>query len=591
MSETYRVVTQGLKEGFSSELATERLVALFKSTKERIQPLLESNDVVVKKGLSHLSATQYKDALERCGCHCRVEPERAAAAATGVRDIAVARLSGTDGDRKPSPAQQTTPPASSEAGPISEQQVQTIIPRLHRQSANDTDAQSRADLDAAVEHRLTGDLAISFTFKANGTDANITYRMLDALHMTASELCTLANDNLYALLHPALAFKQMRLAKPGAENDANAIRFFNYVETGGSMEASCILLAPIWASVKHLLVGPLRIVIPTPNICMFCGADDAITFRMMCDIARDLKAEAGVSGLSDMIYTVNEAGRLSVVAQASDPGNLTLSHARLREIQPNLLASDQSPDDGKRNASMQVLADQLQSGDSRAAVVVNAEDGIVAAYADELDCVALLKFDQRIARTKGWQVGTRLLTVNGYAGKEQGIASDLVLGPNYLGNFGNFRPLIADLLTDDLAHLEHLKAQISEDEWSRALQMGKQALAGNIVKPRDGRPLYCATPAKAEPKVTVQSKTAVQRNATAKKPEPAVTVTYRDLAKALAVMLVCFWLVWLGVSHFRSMPVDLSYFMAWFGILFFAVVGVQYGRVAARCWSLLAGSR
>src|SRR5579862_3937371 len=75
MDDTYRVVAQGLQDGFSSELATERLVALFKSTKERIQPLLDTKETVVKKGLNHPSATQYKAALERCGCRCRIEPD------------------------------------------------------------------------------------------------------------------------------------------------------------------------------------------------------------------------------------------------------------------------------------------------------------------------------------------------------------------------------------------------------------------------------------------------------------------------------------------------------------------------------------
>jgi hypothetical protein len=408
--------------------------------------------------------------------------------------------------------------------------------------------------------------------------------MLDALHMTADELCTLAKDNLYALLHPALTFKQMRLVKPGAEDDPNAMRFYNYIETGGAMEASCILLAPIWPSVKHLLVGPLRIIVPRPDTCMFCGADDATSLAMMCGAAMELKAEAGAVDLSDLIYSVSEDGRLLVVAEASNPGNLNLSHARLREIQPNLFASD----DDQRKASVQVLADQLQSGDSRAAVVVNAEDGIVAAYTDEMDCVALLRFDPSIARAQGWQVGTRLLTVNGYTGNEQDRATDLVLGPKHLGNFGNFRPLIADLLTDDLAQLEYRKSQISADEWSRALEMGKQALAAKTVKPRDGRPLYCATPAKA-PGATARSKTDVRGNAPDKASEPAATVTFVDFAKLLAVVSVCFWFVWLGISHVRSMPVDLPYFMAWFGILFFAVVGFKFARLTILCWSLLTG--
>ena len=145
MAATYRVVTQDLQEGFSSELVTEKLVALFKSTKEHIQPLLESNGRVVKKGLDHLSATKYKDALERCGCHCRIETDNA------------------------------------HPSPFSKEQLRTIVPRLQRQTSSDTDTQSRAAGDASVVHRLAGDLAITFTVKGSSADANITYRMMDAL--------------------------------------------------------------------------------------------------------------------------------------------------------------------------------------------------------------------------------------------------------------------------------------------------------------------------------------------------------------------------------------------------------------------------
>jgi uncharacterized protein YtpQ (UPF0354 family) len=546
VTDTYRVVTHGLKEGFSSELATEKLIALFKSTKERVRPLLESTEVVVKKGMDHPSATKYKNALERCGCQCRVEPDKVPATAKGT----------------PSP----TP----------EQPLQNVIlPRLQRQSPNNT----ARDPNAPVIHRLTGDLAVSFfTKQGDGTEADITCDLLDGLRITAEQLYSIAKHNLYALVQPVFTAKQMRVAPQLRANAAGSTSFFYQVETGGSMEAACILLPSVWESVKDLVAGPLRIVVPTQTTCMFCGADDELTFAVMCEIAHQTKVEGGDSALSDLIYTVDADGSLSLVAEASSPGDITLSHARLRELQPQLLSAA----DDNSKGSVKVIAAQLESGDSRAAVVVDAENGIVAAYADELDCVALLKFDPDIARAKGWQTGTRLLTVNGYSEKELGIAPDLVLGPKNLGIYGNFRPLIADLLTDDLQHLQYHKSQISEDEWSRALEMGRRALALK-VKPRDGRPSFCATPSKAEPKPTVQ------RKAAAKEPDPAPTVSFVDLGKALATTLVCFWFVWLGVSHVRAMPVDGLYFIACFGILFFAVVGLLYAHTTVRCFRLLSG--
>ena len=571
MADTYRVVTQGLKEGFPREMAIERLVALFKSTKERIQPLLGSPDIVVKKGLSHQSASKYKDALEGCGCRCRIEPD--GATADNARPTA-----------------------------LSEEQIQTIVPRLQRQGSSDIGGPPGADIDAPVVHRLGGDLAISFTFKGGSGDANITYRMMDALGVTTDKLLTLAAEHLYALVHPVLRVQQMRLVPPEGADTGKSMSFFHYLETGGGMEASCLLLAPIWGSVKHLLVGPVRIVVPTQNVCMFCGADEPMTLAMMCDIARDTKAEAAASGLSDLIFTVDAQGLISAVgpidrtaakagaselpsssprlldqaSQATDPGELTLSQARLRELQPELLAPDQWRDDDKRKAWLQLITEQLQFGDSRAAVVVDAAQGIVAAYTDELDCVALLKFDPSIARAKGWQPGTRLLTVNVYVRREQGVASDLVPGPKDLGNHGNFRALIADLLTDDLERLEYRKSQIPEDEWSRALQLGKQALAARAIKPRDGRPLSCGTPAK------VESKASVQRKATVAESEPVAKVTFGRFALALGGLLLCAWFVWGGVTHFRLTPVNISTFMAWFGTVLFGVAGWRCARVVIR---------
>ncbi len=381
MEETYRVVVQGLQEGFSRERAAEKLAALFKSPQDRIQSLLEPKKTVVKKGLSQSSATQYKDALGRCGCVCRIEPEA----------VAAALRTGSE-------------------------------PRIQ---ANDPPAQP----------------------------------------------LTLNNRSPY----------------------------------------------------------------------------------------------------------------LDPESQATDAGAVTLSAARLREIQPELLSENWS-NANNRQSWIQLITDQLQHGDSRAAVVVNAQQAIVAAYTDELDCVALLKFDPNIAQTRGWKIGTRLLTVNIYVLREKGVASDLTLGPKDTGSHGNFRALIADLLTDDLERVEYRKSQISESEWSRALEMGRQALAKPDLKPRDGRPLNCGAPAKAEVKASVKPKP------TAKVAKAAEILPPTMAAQIAAAMLVCFWLTWLGVSHIRDMPVDLLYFIAWFGILLFGGVGLYCARVVFKwTWMVARG--
>ena len=269
-------------------------------------------------------------------------------------------------------------------------------------------------------------------------------------------------------------------------------------------------------------------------------------------------------------------------SHASNRGNMTLSPARLRALQPQLFGADPSEEaDRRRRQWIQLIGEQLADGDARAAVVIDAEQGIVAAYADELDGVALLKFDPRIAHANDWQAGTRLLSVNTYNPRAQGLARDLVPGPKDSGHWGNFRPMIADLLTDDAARLAAAKAGIGEDEWTRALQMGRSAHAAKASKPRDGRPLGCSTPGAPEtPAAALQDKPAAASPAPARAPRPRrpVQPVSRFEPKPLVVTLVCLAIAIVGVTQVGNANDTGSAVVAWLVILFFAVMAWRYGR-------------
>src|SRR5262249_51250149 len=77
------------------------------------------------------------------------------------------------------------------------------------------------------------------------------------------------------------------------------------------------------------------------------------------------------------------------------------------------------------------IEEQLQHGDSRAAIVVCTAPLLVAAYSDELDCIAMLRFPNTFAEEYKLWVGSRLLTVNTY-GRGQKYDEDLILGPNLI---------------------------------------------------------------------------------------------------------------------------------------------------------------
>lgn len=224
----------------------------------------------------------------------------------------------------------------------------------------------------------------------------------------------------------------------------------------------------------------------------------------------------------------NESARTPLLdpnTRAGNPGVMTVSPVKLRALQPQLFSEARPQDAANRSQWLQLIAEQLQGGDCRAAVVIDADQGIVAAYTDELDCIVLLKFDSSIANANAWQDGTRLLAVNAYSHKDQGIARDLELGPKQMGRWGNFRPLIADLLTSDLSRLAAVKKSIAEDEWLRAQVLGQRAYSGKKVTPRDGRPLTCGTPAQEKPlpqrSPSAQDGSSPQRPGAAATPGPA----------------------------------------------------------------------
>jgi hypothetical protein len=136
-----------------------------------------------------------------------------------------------------------------------------------------------------------------------------------------------------------------------------------------------------------------------------------------------------------------------------------------------------------------------------------------------------LKFDARIARANAWRAGTRLLAVNAYSPKAQGIARDLELGPKQMGNWGNFRPLT------------------------------------------------CGTPAAQEGPPSVASP-GPARPAPERRPMRPVA---RFAWKALTVTVACLLMAWAGGSYVGEMNDGVFTVIAWIGILFFGLIGLFYG--------------
>lgn len=188
--------------------------------------------------------------------------------------------------------------------------------------------------------------------------------------------------------------------------------------------------------------------------------------------------------------------------RASDPGGVRLSDEKLRRFHPELYTARAAllarlplwfPVHliGTSQRWRDVIDEHIRLGDSRAAMVMTLEPLIVAAYSDELDCVALLEFAQWVRNEHGLCQYDRLLTVNTYSSPDQTPeARDLIFGPKQCGQWVDFWPIIADFVTDDADHLQSRKARIGEEEWDRTWRMGERLMTNPKAKPRVGAPLH-----------------------------------------------------------------------------------------------------
>ena len=190
---------------------------------------------------------------------------------------------------------------------------------------------------------------------------------------------------------------------------------------------------------------------------------------------------------------------------ASQQGGLTLSDEKLRLLEPWMfgiryvllkIVSALFCLDVLDLINAKVLKQHLASGDSRAAVVVSTAPLLVAAYSDDLDCVAMLRFPRDFARRHQLSVGSKLLSINTYY---RGFTrqADLTFGPNQTADWTGLFPVIAEFLSDDDRRIEDHKQEIDETEWQRCRELGEAYLFERPRVARNGRPRRSHQPAGA----------------------------------------------------------------------------------------------
>lgn len=187
---------------------------------------------------------------------------------------------------------------------------------------------------------------------------------------------------------------------------------------------------------------------------------------------------------------------------ASNRGCLSASDAKLRRLHPEiygirgLLHKWLYPGRGvTAHEAREVTRRRLEVGDGRAAVVLSVEPLLIAAYSDDMDCVAILRFDSWLTQTYGLKRGSRLLTVNTYDDTGP-VARDLAEGDDSLQHWTNFHPLIAEFLTDETDKIAERKRAIDPEEWKRTAELGLAMMKQTGFRARDGRPLCAHAPAR-----------------------------------------------------------------------------------------------
>lgn len=184
-------------------------------------------------------------------------------------------------------------------------------------------------------------------------------------------------------------------------------------------------------------------------------------------------------------------------SQAGNPARLRVSPARLRRWRPDLFGVRRLRwmlirwyfgDSHPRFSPKRFIEEQLWHGDARAAVVVSVDPLRVAAYSDEIDCVAMLALPARVQAEMNLAPGARLITVNTHRAGWSPHRSDLIPGMYQTGRYTGFYPILADLVTDDRERLDALRQSIPESEWRRAEQLGCEYLAARPQEYRNGLP-------------------------------------------------------------------------------------------------------
>jgi hypothetical protein len=177
---------------------------------------------------------------------------------------------------------------------------------------------------------------------------------------------------------------------------------------------------------------------------------------------------------------------ISIESEASLPGKIKLSKSKLKFLEKeyfNLasIIANIIIFIIKHVTVLTEIREHLKNGSTEPAIVVSENPLLIAAYTEDIDCVVMLKFEDRIRDKYNIKTGDRLITINTYTYRGD---SDLIPGPDCKDVWTGVYPIIADFVTEDYERLDYLKEQFDNQKWEHVKKLGNEYLT---IKPNTYR--------------------------------------------------------------------------------------------------------
>lgn len=180
---------------------------------------------------------------------------------------------------------------------------------------------------------------------------------------------------------------------------------------------------------------------------------------------------------------------------ASDSIAIALDLKKLNFLMPELLNPIQRLKYKLRRwgiaSYIERIEEHIKLGDSQGAIVVATYPLLIAAYNEDIDCVVMLMFEQKIQNKYNFKIKDRLICVNTF-GDAPELQSDLIPGKDNFGMWTVVHPIIANLVSNSNTTIEKRKKEIGDDGYDYIWKLAQEYRILKKGNYRNGKPFYAA---------------------------------------------------------------------------------------------------